>query len=70
MAVQDIISVLISNVVFLLSRNLTIWERLRAEAASVNLASLTAEDTTKLRLTRHILYECKSYSSSNAAVNI
>ena len=61
MAAQDTTSVLISNAIFLLSRNPNVWERLRAEVASVNSALMTAEDTTKFRFIHHILHECKSH---------
>ena len=59
MAAQDTTAVLISNTVFLLSRNPAIWRRLRDEAASVGSQPLTLEDTKNLRLLRNILYECE-----------
>ena len=61
MAAQDTTSVLVSNAIFSLSRNPKIWERLRYEVASLNPDEITAEDTTKIKLVRNILHECKSH---------
>lgn len=59
MAAQDTTAVLISKTIFLLSRNPAIWERLRAETASVGPQPLTLEDIKSFKLLRNILYECK-----------
>ena len=60
MASQDTTSVLISNTVFLLSRHLNVWNRLRDEVGSTNPNNLTSEGIKKFRLLRHMLYECGS----------
>lgn len=59
MASQDTTSVLISNTVFLLSRDTSTWERLRAEAIAIGSTPLTAEGIRKSKLLHNVLYECK-----------
>ena len=59
MAAQDTTAVLISNTVFLLSRSPAIWERLRAETASVGSQPLTFDETKSFKLLRDVLYECE-----------
>lgn len=62
MAAQDTTSILLSNTFFLLSRNPSVYERLRKEVLSLDLDSPTTFD--KLRETKHlsnILNECKLY---------
>ncbi|KAL9113577.1 MAG: hypothetical protein Q9227_002315 [Pyrenula ochraceoflavens] len=57
MAAQDTSASLLSNTVFLLSRNPGIWARLRAEVVFAGPAPLTLEDTKKSKLLRNILHE-------------
>lgn len=57
LAAQDTLPTLICNTLFCLSRNPTIWDRLRAEVASIGDTNLTIEDTRKLPLLRNVLSE-------------
>ena len=61
MAAQDTTAILISNTIFLLSRDPTVWERLRAEVAPISSDPLTAEDTRRYKLLHNVLHECKSH---------
>ena len=61
MAAQDTTSILISNTIFLLSRDPTIWERLRAEVASISSDALIGENLRNFKLLHNVLYECKSH---------
>lgn len=60
MAAQETTSVLISNTIFLLSRDPNVWERLRAEVPSVSSSPLTPDSVRELKLLHNVLYECKS----------
>lgn len=59
MASLDTTAVLISNTMFLLSRNPVFWDRLRADIAGVDSRILEVEDMKKVELVRNILNECK-----------
>ncbi|MCJ1310992.1 hypothetical protein MMC25_004662 [Agyrium rufum] len=54
----DTTALLISNTMFLLSRNPEIWERLRRQTANLDSNQhLTVEDTKKSKLLRYVLLE-------------
>lgn len=59
MAAQDTTSVLLSNTIFLLSRHLSVWTRLRSEILSLDCAtSLTLPVLNSLSFLRKVLQEC------------
>ena len=57
-AAQDTTPTLLSNTLFCLSRSPDVWDRLRAEVASVGANTLTIEEATNFELLRNILNEC------------
>ena len=58
MAAQDTTSVLISNTLFLLSRNQTAWDGLQQEVLDLDSPQLTFDRLKSMSLLRNILYEC------------
>ena len=59
MASQDTTAMLVSNTLFLLSRNPIIWDRLRSEVCSDSSAVLRLEDIKRFKLLHNILNEGK-----------
>ena len=57
MAAQDTTAALMSNVLFLLSRHKSVWERLRNETATINIENLNADSLRGLKLVRNTLNE-------------
>lgn len=57
LAMSDTCSTLASNVLFLLSREPSIWKRLRHEIRGLDIDSVTVEVLTQLSLLRSILKE-------------
>ena len=60
MAMQNTTSTLISNTLFSLSRNPSIWERLRANVKDLNADVMTATTLSQTTLLQNVLKECKS----------
>lgn len=65
MASQDTTAMLVSNTLFLLSRNPTIWDRLRSEVSSASSTVLRLEDMKRFKLLHNILNEGKDPSHSH-----
>ncbi|KAL8951372.1 MAG: hypothetical protein Q9222_002649 [Ikaeria aurantiellina] len=57
MASQDTTSILISNIIFLLSRNPAVWQQLRADTASIDLTMFGIEDMRKCKSLSNVLHE-------------
>ena len=60
MAAQETTSVLISNVFFLLSRHLNVWQRLRHEALSLEDHEITVDTLQNMKYLRNVLNESES----------
>lgn len=56
---QDTLPMLLSNTLLCLSRNPTVWDRLRDDVALIGSEALTIEEARKPQLLRNILNECK-----------
>jgi hypothetical protein len=59
MASQETTLVLLSNTLFILSRNLIYWHRIRKEALEKGDSLLTFDDLLSSKVLQNILYECK-----------
>lgn len=58
MAMQDTTSTLVSNTLFLLSRNPGLWHRLRQEVKDLNFQVSTVKALREIVLLQNILKEC------------
>ena len=59
MAAQDTTSHLLSNTLFLLSRDPSAWERVREEALALGLSRLDFESLRQMSFLGNVLRECK-----------
>lgn len=59
LGMQDTTSTLISNTLFLLSRNPAIWARLRSESTHLNSNGITATTLNQCTMLQNALKECK-----------
>lgn len=59
MASEETTSSLLDNAIFFLSRNLSIWQQIRAEALSNSSSMLTFDALNASKVLRNVLYECE-----------
>ena len=59
MASEETTSVLVTNAIFFLSRNPSIWHQIRAETMSKGSSMLTFDALSASKVLRNVLFECK-----------